>query len=312
MRAGTAAFGLLRAAVALAGVLAVVPAVQAQDIRIAAPTTGAVATQPDMTDETQPLAPLTPEESAKLGNALLFDPVTVAANTPVRSLKLPTLSKPRKLSVDGGYNPDGSAKVVVKKPLTVLDWNADIGADLNTAAPPTTTYTPDRPLPGTADSAGSGSVWASLGVGSNTSFEARVSPAPDQNKIGAGLKQSIPLGDNFSVTVQDKYSVTETYATPLPAPTTVSGLPLMAAPTEPTTQAPPQIFGNDRSVKLNIKPTGTTLGAGFTTASNDPVTHNTLSADQRIYGPLHVTTSVTDVGEATSSKSITAGFKLNW
>ena len=50
----------------------------------------------------------------------------------------------------------------------------------------------------------------------------------------------------------------------------------------------------------------------MTTASNDPVTHNTLSADQKLFGPLHVTTAVTDVGQPSESKSITAGFKLNW
>jgi hypothetical protein len=50
----------------------------------------------------------------------------------------------------------------------------------------------------------------------------------------------------------------------------------------------------------------------MTTASNDPVTHNTFSAEQKLYGPLQVTTTVTDFGQMTSSKSITAGFKLHW
>jgi hypothetical protein len=83
-------------------------------------------------------------------------------------------------------------------------------------------------------------------------------------------------------------------------------LPATGAP------APQQVFGNERAVKFNVLPTGTTLGAGFANASNDPVTHNTFSADQKLYGPLHVTTAVTDIGQTTSSKSITAGFKLNW
>ena len=65
-------------------------------------------------------------------------------------------------------------------------------------------------------------------------------------------------------------------------------------------------------MKFDILSTGTTLGAGITTASNDPVTHNTLSADQKLYGPLHVTTAVTDLGQPTASKSISARFKLNW
>jgi hypothetical protein len=88
-------------------------------------------------------------------------------------------------------------------------------------------------------------------------------------------------------------------------------LPLMTLP-QPGVLAAPQVFGNEKSVKFNILPTGTTLGAGVATASNDPVTHNTLSAEQKLYGPLQVTTAVTDVGQTTTNKSITAGFKLNW
>ena len=88
-------------------------------------------------------------------------------------------------------------------------------------------------------------------------------------------------------------------------------MPLMALPANPAPLTP-QVFGNEKAVKFNILPTGTTLGAGVTTASNDPVTHNTLSAEQKLYGPLQVTTAVTDFGQTTSSKSITAGFKLHW
>jgi hypothetical protein len=85
----------------------------------------------------------------------------------------------------------------------------------------------------------------------------------------------------------------------------------MAVPSTGTPGAS-QVFGNEKAVKFNVLPTGTTFGAGLATASNDPVTHNTFSAEQKLYGPLHVTTAVTDVGQSTSNKSITAGFKLNW
>jgi hypothetical protein len=50
----------------------------------------------------------------------------------------------------------------------------------------------------------------------------------------------------------------------------------------------------------------------FISASNDPVTHNTLSAEQKLYGPLQVTTAVTDFGQTSSSKGISQGFKLHW
>ena len=88
-------------------------------------------------------------------------------------------------------------------------------------------------------------------------------------------------------------------------------IPLMALPAT-STPSTPQVFGNERTVKFNILPTGTTLGAGQSSASNDPVAHNTLSAEQKLYGPLQVTTAVTDFGQTTSSKSISAGFKLHW
>jgi hypothetical protein len=40
--------------------------------------------------------------------------------------------------------------------------------------------------------------------------------------------------------------------------------------------------------------------------------HDTLSADQKLFGPLHVTTAVSDIGQPVTNKSVTAGFKLNW
>jgi hypothetical protein len=84
--------------------------------------------------------------------------------------------------------------------------------------------------------------------------------------------------------------------------------------TLPSASAPPsgQVSGNERSVKFNILPTGTTLGVGLTSVSNDPIAHNTFSAEQKLYGPLQVTTAVTDFGQTTSSKSISAGFKVHW
>jgi hypothetical protein len=85
----------------------------------------------------------------------------------------------------------------------------------------------------------------------------------------------------------------------------------MRSPSAPIA-ATPQVFGNETSVRFNILPTGTTLGAGVVTASNDPVTHNSISAEQKLYGPLQVTTAVTDFGQSTSNKSITAGFKFHW
>jgi hypothetical protein len=311
MRAG-AASGAIRTIVALACAFAALPAAQAQDIRITAPTAASPSSNPaDATTQ-----PLTPDESALLGQALLFDPADLAATKSARPLRLPTLSKPRHLSVNGTQNPDGTSKVVVKQPLATPDFDADVGADLVTAAPPPTRFEPGKPLPGTVDDRGSGAAWASLGVPNLASVDARVDPTNDRGQFGTTLKHSVPLGKDLSVTLQDTYSVTETFSQP--TTTTAigpSGLPLMAPPL-PTTasesQGPTEVYGSEKSVKLDIHRTGTTLGAGFRSASNDPVTHNTLSADQKLFGALHVTTAVSDIGQPVTNKSITAGFKLDW
>ena len=245
--------------------------------------------------------PLTPEESATLSNALIFDPAALAI-PPKKPLRLPGLSDGKGFDVKRTEKPDGSATVVVKQPLQT-EWENSVGADLK----PATGSAFDRPLPSTRDSSGGGATWASVGVPNVASVDARIDPSNEQGKVGTTLKQLIPFG-RFAVTLQDTYSVTETLGQPSAGS---NDLPLMALPPAPAA-ATPQVFGNERAVKFNILPTGTTLGAGVTTASNDPVTHNTLSAEQKLYGPLQVTTAVTDFGQAANNKSITAGFKVHW
>jgi hypothetical protein len=247
-----------------------------------------------------PETSLTPEESAILGNALVFDPVALAT-PPKKPLRIPGTSGTG-YDVTRTEKLDGSSTIVVKQPLQT-EWSNSVGAELG---PSNSGGGFERPLPTTRDTS-SGAAWASLGVPHIGSVDARVDPSNDQGKFGTTLKQSIPFGGRFAVTLQDTYSVTETRGQPSSAP---SDIPLMRLPSGPA--GAPQVFGNERAVKFNILPTGTTFGAGMTTASNDPVTHNTFSAEQRLYGPLQVTTAVTDFGQTTSSKSITAGFKLHW
>jgi len=243
---------------------------------------------------------LSAEEGAILGNALVFDPAALAT-PPNKPLRIPGMSGTG-YDITRTEKPDGSTAVIVKQPLQT-EWSNSVGADVG---PTKSAF--DRPLPTARDNTPPGTAWASLGVTNIGSLDARVDPSNDQGKLGTTFKQSIPFGGRFAVTLQDTYSVTETLGQSAVAP---GDVPLMRLPSGPAGGAP-HIFGNERAVKFNILPTGTTFGAGMTTASNDPVTHNTLSAEQKLYGPLQVTTAVTDFGQTTSSKSITAGFKLHW
>lgn len=292
--------GAVRPTIAFACLLAVLPAARAQDAAVAAPASSVSAD-----------APLTPDETAALARALTFDPE--AGGGAARQLRLPALPKPAGLAVSRNDNADGSGTVAVKQPLP-LDFdsaplNADVGADVALAAPPPTTFQPGRPLPGSApDDAGSSAAWGSLGMADLASLDARADPTHEQGTLAGTLKHSIPVGKEFSLTLAGRYSVTQTLGAS--AAPTASAAPA----TPPAAIAAPQaqVWDSAKSVKFDVRATGTSFGAGFTTASNDPVTHNTLSADQKLLGPLHVTTAVNDLGEASESKSITAGFKLNW
>jgi len=61
-----------------------------------------------------------------------------------------------------------------------------------------------------------------------------------------------------------------------------------------------------------VLPTGTTLAADVASSNIDPTVHRTLRADQKLYGPLHLTAAVTDVGQPITNKSVGAALKFNW
>jgi hypothetical protein len=261
--------------------LALTAPVAAQDVRI----------EPHVTPP--PDAPLTPEESATLERTLNFDALALSSNGPARSLSDPTLTRPQHLDVSRSEHVDGSSTVTVKRSLS-SDWNAKVGADVDVAAVPTTTYEPGKPLPSTATGKPSGAAFASLGVSRFATVDARVDPGSERGQLGATIEHSVPLGGDMSVTLRSHYAASDTLV-----PAAAQGA---AAP----------VLSNDQAVKLNVGSTGTTLSAGMSADSTDPKTHNTLSADQKVYGPLHVTTAITDAGQPTSNKSVTARFQLTW
>ena len=65
-------------------------------------------------------------------------------------------------------------------------------------------------------------------------------------------------------------------------------------------------------IRLDIKSYGTALSVGGGTSSTDEQWHNKLSVEQKLLGPLKVTTSVEDAGTTASKKSVTAKFKHVW
>jgi hypothetical protein len=238
-----------------------------------------------------------------LGDALTFDPAALAA-APVKPLRLPGYSASKDFDISRADKPDGSSSFTVKKPLPI-DLDTRLGADIAPSAAPV--YSPGRPLPGTGNAYDSGAAWASIGVPNLASIDARVDPNGDRSKLGTTLQRSMPVGSKLSVTLQDTFAVTDTMNT-----RSANASQSLLAALPPTTPAPAQAWGNEQKLKFDILPTGTSLSGGVVTSSIDPLTHNTFSADQKVYGPLHVTTTVNDLGTATNNKSITASYRLTW
>ena len=207
--------------------------------------------------------------------------------------------------------PDGSVTLTIGRRLPT-EWDSQFGMDANLAPEPVPAGTADPIARGTALTSSSGVVWGSVtGPGAapiiwdKTSVDARFDPTNEQGNVAATLSRTVPLGDSLSVTLQDRYSVTQT---------------LHGSAVTSSRQATGQSFGAsvsavldvDRSLRLNLTPTGTTLSAGVATSNGDSQWHHKLAAEQKLYGSLSVTTSVSEPGTAASNKSIAAGFKHTW
>ncbi|MBV8790586.1 MAG: hypothetical protein JO237_00885, partial [Pseudolabrys sp.] len=199
----------------------------------------------------------------------------------------------------GKTKADGSGSVGFNKTLHT-EWDMKVGGNMSLDGN-SSAYDPRQPvIPGLTKEQRSRDAWANVAVPEVASVEVRVAPGDDQRKIGTSVQRSVPISSALSVTLQNDLSLTEN--SPAAAPLPPIG----------TTSTPGQVWDNAQKLKLNIGRTGTTFAAASSNASSDPVTHRTLSAEQKIYGNLNVTTAITDPGQPTVSKSIKAGLKFDW
>jgi hypothetical protein len=190
--------------------------------------------------------------------------------------------------------PDGSANLTVGRRLET-EWDAKVGFDAKLAPELASPSLSDSLLQPTVPGRSTGVVWGTVTGPSvapmlfdKTAVDARLEPGEDKGQVSATLSRTLPLGD-ASITVQDKYSVTQT----------LQG-------------GGATILESDRSLRFKWSPTSTTLSAGVVTSTVDGQWYNRLSAEQKVVGPLSVTTTVTDPGGTAASKSIAAGFKHTW
>jgi hypothetical protein len=200
-------------------------------------------------------------------------------------------------------NANGSAGVSVKQPLSPF-WDTRIGADMTVAPQPSTMseLLAEKVANGGNAPQSSGTAWAAMtapGVGSiwdKTAVEARVDPGQESSKLGTSLSKSLPLNDQYSLTLQNGYNVTQQGILPVP------GVVARAA----------RSYETEQSARLNIADTGTSLVAGQTLSSTDDKWLRKIGAEQKLFDGVSITGSIGETPLGATSKSLTAGFKHSW
>lgn len=185
-------------------------------------------------------------------------------------------------------NPDGSAAVAIKQPVTPF-WDTRVGADLNVATQmPTTSWQALYQKIENQSSQSSGSAWAAMtapGLGfiwDKTAIEARTDPTQDQSKFGTTLSKSLPLwSDQYSLTLQNGYNVTQQALVP------VFGLGHTV-----------RTYELDQSAKVSFAGTGTSLIAGQTHSTTDDKWLRRIGAEQQLFGGVSVTGTISQTRKA--------------
>jgi hypothetical protein len=203
----------------------------------------------------------------------------------------------------GKGKPNGASAVSVKQAVSPF-WDTRVGADMTVAREPTTMseLVAEKAANGGAVPQSSGTAWAAItapGAGSiwdKTAIEARVDPAQVQSRLGTSISKSVPLSDQYSLTLQNGYNMTQQGVVPLPG--------VAAHPTRNTT--------TEQSAKLNVEDTGTTITAGQTMSSGDDKWLRKFGAEQKLLDGVNVSGSIGETAQGITTKSISAGFKRSW
>ena len=200
---------------------------------------------------------------------------------------------------------NGTSDVSVKQSLSPF-WDTRIGADLTVVGPPQTLTSADllrQKISGDGQPAqSSGSAWAAItapGVGSiwdKTAIEARVDPTQEQSKLGTSLSKSLPLGEQYSLTLQNGYNIIQQGIVPVPG--------IVAHPS--------RNYQTEQSAKLSIADTGTSFIAGQSLSSTEDKWLRKIGAEQKLFGGVTINGSIGETALGTANKSLSAGFRTSW
>ena len=199
---------------------------------------------------------------------------------------------------------NGTSAVSVKQSITPF-WDTRIGADMTVARQGTLTSSEqlsERLANGGSAPQSSGTAWAAItapGVGSiwdKTSVEARVDPGSEQSRLGTSLSKSVPLNEQYSVTLQNDYNLVQQGIVPVPG----------------IISHPARSYETDQSARLSIADTGTSFIAGQTLSSSDDKWLRKVGAEQKLFDGVTISGSIGETPSGAANKSVSAGFKRSW
>jgi hypothetical protein len=234
---------------------------------------------------------------------LNVDASTLTTSPSSKARVAPTAGTTTEMSWSSQDKPNGSAAVSVKQPLSPF-WDTRVGADMTVTREPTTLseLLSEKVANGGSEPQSSGTAWASMtapGVGSiwdKTAIEARVDPSQDQSKIGTTLSKSLPLNQQYSLTLENGYNVIQQGVVPVPG--------LVAHPM--------RNYETEQSARLSIAETGTNFSAGQSLSSTDDKWLRKIGAEQKLFGGVSISGSIGETPLGTANKSLTAGFRQSW
>jgi len=250
-----------------------------------------------------------PAQTVDLSNADIdwsqLDPASAAAG----EARTPADPKARRALGDGAASSwsaqdkaNGAAALSVKQSMIPF-WDTRVGADLTVARQqPSSAAEALQQKITTGEQQSAGSAWAAMtapGLGSiwdRTTIEARVDPSEVQSRLGTSLSKSVTLDERTSLTLQNGSNLIQQGTAPIP------GITGHAA----------RNYALDRSAKLSIADTGTSLVAGQTLSSSDDKWLRKIGAEQKLFGGVSVSGSIGETLQGTANKSISAGFKKSW
>ena len=226
------------------------------------------------------------------------------AIAPASKARLPQARPSTEMSWSSHDKPDGSAAVSVKQAVSPF-WDARVGADMTVAREPTTLseLLAEKSVNGGNEPQSSGTAYAAVtapGVGSiwdKTAVEARLDPSQEQSRLGTSLSKSLPLNQQYSLTLQNGYNVTQQGIVPVPG--LVTGRPL-------------RNYATDQSATLSIADAGTSLIAGQSLSSAEDKWLRKFGVEQKLFGGVSITGTIGETALGASNKSLTAGFKQSW